>query len=65
MPRVLIVKIKEKGSREKGCIEYKNEILFEDFKRLALFFLDLEVYGGKIEQAFQEFQKKRSEGFPW
>lgn len=65
MPRVLVVKIKEKGSRKQGCIEYKNEIILGDFKKLALFLLDLEAYGGNIEKAFKEFKIKKFEGFPW
>jgi hypothetical protein len=65
MPRVLVVKIKEKGSKEKGCIEYKNEILLGDFRKLALFFSDLELYDANVEKAFQEYLKKKSEGFPW
>lgn len=65
MPTVLLVKIKEKGSEGQGCIEYKNEILIGDFKKLALFFSDLETYGGNIEKAFVEFREMKAEGFPW
>lgn len=65
MPVMLIVKIKEKGSKKPGCIEYKNEILIEDFKKLALFLSDLELHGGNIERAFREFKKQKAEGFPW
>lgn len=65
MVLVLVVKIKEKDSKRQGCIEYKNEIELENFKKLALFLMDLETYGGRVEKAFQEFQKKRAEGFPW
>ena len=65
MPSILIVKIKEKGSKGTGCIEYKNEILIGDFKKLALFLSDLENHGANILKAFNEFKEAKSEGFPW
>jgi len=65
MPTILVVKIKERGSKGQGCIEYKNEILIGDFRKLALFFSDLETYGGNIEKAFKDFKETKSEGFPW
>lgn len=66
MPTILVAKIKEKGSKGQGCIEYKNEILIGDFKKLALFFVDLESHGGNVIKAVAEFKRLRlSEGFPW
>ena len=65
MPKVLSVKIKEKGSKGPACYEYKNEVEFTDFNKLAIFFLDLEVYGGNIEKAFRKYQEQKEEGFPW
>jgi len=63
MGKILVVKIKEntRGSEP----EYKNRINFQDFKQLAIFFQDLELNGGKIEKAFQEFKKQKEQGFPW
>lgn len=65
MSKVLVVRIKEKGSRGSGCFEYKNEVNFDDFKKLALVLVDLDSYGGNIEKAFREFKRMKEEGFPW
>ena len=56
MAKVLSVKIREKGY--KGPLtEYKNKIILNDFRQLALILLDLETHGGNIEKAFLEYRK--------
>ena len=65
MGKLLVIKIKEKGSSGIGCIEYRNEIPLEDFNQLALVLSDIEIYGGKIEKAFLEFKRQKEEVFPW
>jgi hypothetical protein len=60
--KILAVKIKEKGAKN---LEYNNKVNIEDFKQLALIFLDLESHGAKVERAFQEFREKKERGFPW
>jgi len=59
MARVLVVRIREQNVKGHGSYEYKNEINLNDFKQLAILFSDLEIYGGKIEKAFQEFSKEK------
>jgi len=57
--KVLVVKVKEQGHKgsKVGNFEYKNKIVFQDFKQLALFLQDLERLGAKVEKAFTEFRK--------
>jgi hypothetical protein len=63
MGKVLTVKIKEnfRGSNA----QYRNKVNFEDFKQLALFFSDLESYGGNIVKAFREYLRQRGEVYPY
>jgi len=61
MSKTLIVRIKEKGSKGRGCFEYKNEISLDNFQQLALLLSDLEKWGTNIEKAFREFQKQKEE----
>ena len=65
MPKVLIAKIKERGVKGQHCYEYKNDVDFFDFRKLALFLSDLESYGGNIEKAFREFKRLKQTEFPW
>lgn len=63
MGKVLIVRLKESGSR---TLEYKNEVNAEDFRQIALILLDLDSNGLKIDKALQEFRKIRDKGeFPF
>lgn len=66
MGKVLIVRVKEGGAKGRGCYEYKNEINGEDFKQIAVVFLDLDSYGLKIDKAIQEYKKLKGGGeFPF
>lgn len=61
MDKVLTIRIRERGSKGHGTFEYKNEIPLNDWKQVALLFVDLERFGGKIDKAFREFQKEKAE----
>ena len=63
--KILNAKIKEKGVKGPESYEYKNEIIFCDYKRLALFFFDLNTYGANIEKAFEEYKRLKQDQFPW
>lgn len=62
---MLVIKIKEKGSKGVGCIEYRNEISLNDFNQLALVLSDLSIHGANVEKAFLEYKKQKDEEFPW
>jgi len=62
---VVVVRIKNKGAKGIGSYEYKNELLLEDFKIMAILFQDLETYGANIEKIYQEYKKKKQQEFPF
>lgn len=62
---VLIIRIREDGTKGHGSYEYKNEITLNDFKLMALLFSDLERYGTNIEKVYREWKKKKQEEFPF
>lgn len=64
---VLKVKLKEKGSKGPGSIQYKNTIDFRNSSNLALLFSDLELHGANIIKAFEKFKKEKRDmqSFPW
>lgn len=63
--KLLNAKIKEKGAKGMESYDYKNEIDFCDYKKLALFFFDLDVHGAKVDKAFDEYKRLKQEQFPW
>lgn len=63
--KYLKAKIRDKGIKGPESYEYNNEIIFNDYKKLALFFLDLSNYGANIEKSFEEYKKLKQEQFPW
>lgn len=65
MAKVVLIKIKLKGSKGAGCYVYKNQIILEDYRQVACLLLDLETYGGQMKKAIEEFFKKREEGWPF
>ena len=65
MAKVLVVKIKNKETKGPGCIQYKNEVAFLDFKQLATLFSDLQLNGANIDKAFREFQSRQKGLWPF
>lgn len=59
MVKMLVVKIKEKGSKGPGCYQYKNEIVISDPHQLSILLFDLANMGAKIEKAFEEYNQKK------
>ena len=67
MGTILKVKLKEKGVKGPGSIQYKNTVDFKNPANLAIFFSDLELHGANIVKAFEKFKKEKVgvESFPW
>jgi hypothetical protein len=61
----LSIRIKEKGTKGMESYNYKNDIALNDYKKLALLFLDLNNYGASVEKAFEEYKRLKQESFPW
>ena len=63
MDKILTVKIKSGNTKVKNC-EFKNKVNLKDYKQMAILLNDLESFGAKINEAYDEF-KKGSAKFPW
>lgn len=63
MGKILVAKIKDSGNKK--SLEYNHRINISDFKQLALFFSDLELFNADIEKAFREYQKGKEQKWPF
>jgi hypothetical protein len=63
MSKVLVVKVKEKGSKESSSL-YKNKVSLENPSLISLIFEDLEdMFGAPIRKACQQYLAKKK--FPF